>query len=216
MYVYTCLCATVLMPQFEPLFANIYIHLVARFISRKCKNTKYSDDNVREMPNLLDNRTSLLQNMQDRPELSDNILLKKEIHMQLLHLDSQVQNINDNTTLRDVRSCITSAIHLIKAQQQQQNPFSIRRNEPSNKLIKPQRPFFSTKKKRRKPAVRITKPTEHQKSYISTALLEKGTLYRSDSTMSLPRNPIGKCTAIDTCNNHITCLMSFRHASLDL
>lgn len=43
--------------------------------------------------------------------------------------------------------------------------------EPSNKNIQPQRPFQSTKKKSKKPTVRISKPTVQQKENLCDALL---------------------------------------------
>ena len=116
-----------------------------------------------------------------------------------------------------------SAWNLIKAREHLGKSFQSIKNEPSNKLIKPMRPFFSTKKKRKQSTIRIAKPTTQEKKDLCTALLDKRTaLYGSDSTVPLSRDTMSKCTPTGTftiCtsyNLYTTCLVSFRYASLDL
>ena len=129
--------------------------------------------------------------------------LREEVHTQLLHLASQLHLVQDNDTLKGIRSYITSAWNLIKVSQHPGNPFLITKYEPSNKRITPMRPFFSTKKKRKQSTVQITKPTAQQKDDICTALLDKHTsLYCSDYTSTpLSRITISKCTLTGTSLN---------------
>ena len=118
--------------------------------------------------------------------------------MALSSLAGHVQNTVDVGTLKEVRSCVTAAINLIRAHQGNAKPFLGTKAEPATKHIEKQRSFFSTKRKRKKATVRIQKPTPMEKDYICCALLEKHTsLYYSTNTESQIA-PITKSTLSKT------------------
>ena len=69
----------------------------------------------------------------------------------------------------------------------------ITKTEPATKHDEKQRPFVSTKRKKKKATVCMRKPTATEKDYICTALLEKhSSLYGSD--IKGPVIPISKNT----------------------
>ena len=93
-------------------------------------------------------------------------------------------NISDMDTLSDVRSLISSALNVVKAGNVKPQ-LPIATYQPPNKKIKTQRPFFSTKRKRKPATVRIVKPTSAEKIKICQALLSgPGKLTVSPSTYS--------------------------------
>ena len=66
---------------------------------------------------------SLLKALQDKAQLVDNTALQNEIQMALSSLAGHVQNTVDVWTLKEVRSCVTAAINLIRAHQDHSKPF---------------------------------------------------------------------------------------------
>ena len=50
-------------------------------------------------------------------------------------------------------------------------------HEPQNKNLQPQRPFYSTKKKRLPSTIKLAKPTEEEKKKICDALMTNHNLY---------------------------------------
>ena len=205
-----------------------HIHLVSRLTS-KASNPKANTDRLfehnpeislleiskhdftvpeasQQNDSMVQQATPLLKNLQEKTQLCNITVLRKEIQKQLFSLAGQLEFVCDIETLKDVRLYAFSAMNLIKARKNLTKSFPIDKNEPSNKLIEQQRIFFSTKKKKRKQAtVRIRKPTSKEKEDICTTLLEKQTsLYGPSSDMSfkgLSKNTISKW--IVPCELHI-------------
>ena len=76
--------------------------------------------------------------------------------------------------IKEIRQCITSAINIIKIRTSTTNgklhltPLAAK--QPVNKHIEKQRPFFSTKRKRKASNLRIRKPTVTEKDDIRASL----------------------------------------------
>ena len=135
-----------------------HIHLIAKYVSQKSSSNKPNDKH-------------LLENL--RNESKDQIdSLKWQVHTKALGLAAQVHLINNIDVLKSVISYIRSASNLTKMDKEMHTlPLLPSNNtEPSTKHIKPQRPFFSTKR-RRKATVRIAKPTVQEKEHICKILL---------------------------------------------
>ena len=125
---------------------------------------------------------------------------------------------------------ISSAINLIKVRQNIQVQLPNTKKEPANKHIQRQRPFVSTRKKKKQANVRIKKPTATEKEEICNALLEKSrSLYnheQKDLNVLLPKDKISKhntymyleyCVQIPVTINHDRGLQFFvRNASLPM
>ena len=188
-----------------------HIHLVARFSS---ENSNSNTDDLHEALELdnddlcktlehHDDETSLLLKLQEKTQLSDIAVLRKEVQTQLSGLAGQLHLVQDTETLKDVRSYITSAMNLLKARKHLENSFPITKKEPANKLIAQKRCFFSTKRKRKQARLRIMKPTAKEKDDICTALLDNHISLHSpeskSSFASLSRNTLSKCTPVHTC-----------------
>ena len=141
------------------------------------------------------NETALLEKLQEKSQLCDTAVFRREVQTKISVLNGHLNHIEDKETLKGVRSYISSALNLIKARQNLGKSFIVGKKQPPNKQIEQQRTFFSTKRKR-KVRVRIKKPTTEEKKEICTALLEKHkSLYSPEGKSffsSLSRNTISK------------------------
>jgi len=75
-------------------------------------------------------------------------------------LSNQIRKCDSLPALSIIDSLLKTANNAVKVnmpEKQQLNPIS---NEPSNKNIIPQRPFLSTKKRRKQPSLRLIKPNK--------------------------------------------------------
>lgn len=91
------------------------------------------------------------------------------IHTQLSTLTGHINQTQDMETLQEVKSLVTAALNIMKAREKAVLPAA--KQEPANKCITTQRPFFSTKRKRSRASVRLAKPTTQEKVDICKALL---------------------------------------------
>ena len=158
----------------------------------------------------------LLETLQDKTMLANIATVRKDVQRAISSLSGYLQKIDNIGTLKEIRSYITSAINLIRARQSIPQTFPATKTEPATKHVEKQRPFFSTKRKRKKAAVRLQKPTAKEKDYICTALLQKTSLYGTDSktaVATLSRNTLSK----RICSLYLPCsCIHTRNASLDM
>ena len=87
-----------------------------------CKTLEHHDD-----------ETSLLLKLQEKTQLSDIAVLRKEVQTQLSGLAGQLHLVQDTETLKDVKSYISSAMNLLKARKHLANSFPITKKESANK-----------------------------------------------------------------------------------
>ena len=161
-----------------------HIHLIARYVSHKPSSIKPDDQ-------------SLLENLKNG--LNDDMdSLRNQVQSEVLALAAHVHLINNIDVLKCIRSNIRSATNLIKTDKamSKPHPLPLNNKEPSTKHIKPQRPFFSTKRKKMKATVRLAKPTVQEKYHICSILLDSNVPLYPDpgksATTSLPPKDISK------------------------
>ena len=128
-------------------------------------------------------KNTLLATLQDKALLSDASAVRSDVHTCILSLAGYIQTIDDIGILKEVKSRIISTINLIQANQQIPNLFPNTNLQPPTTHVDRQRPFYSTKKKR-KISVRIRKPTTTEKKNISKALETHSMLY--DTRKEIP------------------------------
>ena len=146
-----------------------HIHLIAstnHHLASKCASTSFDQDH-----------DSLLAALQTN--VSEASHIKNTIIRELSSLSTQVQQCENLSALSTVNTVIKTANNAMKlniSDSSQLHPVS---NEPVNKKISLQRPFYSTKKKSKKPSLRLVKPSQMQKNEIRLKLNED-TLYCSE------------------------------------
>lgn len=147
----------------------------------------------------------LLENLQEKSQICDIAELRSRIQTRLLVLSGELNSVQDEDTLKNVRHLITSAMNLIKARTSSVIFSPVTKKEPANKKIEQQRSFFSTKRKRKQTNVRMKKPTANEKDDICTILLDTQTsLYGTKKKLPLTKNIISKCI-------HCFCIIIHAH-----
>ena len=98
---------------------------------------------------------------------------REGIQKQLATLGGYVSQADDIETLQEIKSLITAALNISKVNRCKAT-LPLPSNEPANKNIAVQRPFFSTKRKRKPANVRLPKPTTKEKEGICEILVSGG------------------------------------------
>ena len=107
--------------------------------------------------------------------------MKSTLIEKLSSLFNQIKNCDSLPALSIIDSLIKTANNAVKvntSEQQQLNPVC---NEPLNKNIILQRPFLSTKKRRKQPSLRLVKPSQSDKETICSKLNSQ-TLYSTSTS----------------------------------
>lgn len=160
---YTCNCPDALVR------ATIckHIHLLKRFLSDTSQT--YHEESHQNFQQV--EETVLLEKLPTKTcQLTS---CKTGIQNQLATLAGYLNTTTNISTLHDVKSLLNSAINLMKAKENIPAavlPDAI--NQPPNKHIATQRPFFSTKRKRKPANTRLAKPTTEEKMDIYKSLLQ--------------------------------------------
>ena len=103
------------------------------------------------------------------------------------HLYALLDQCTDEDILQHVRKNIRAALNLVEINIiEPSSRFNRLSNEPANKALSPQRPFFSTRKHHKTPSTKIAKPTDKQKHELKQSLLSKL------QSLNLPNSVIGK------------------------
>ena len=121
-----------------------HIHLLIRYIS---SDTTQDNHEMDEYPSKVEEEAALLKHLQD-PKQYKLKSYRNGIQDQLSTLTGYLNKVTDLDTLREVKTIVTSAINIIKAKENVQILEQVK-YEPPNKNISTQRPFFSTKRKRK-------------------------------------------------------------------
>ena len=167
-----------------------HVHLVARFRSSPETLANSPEHNVSTSQNEMDISEDVVSTLK-KPEANDTTIVRNNVQTALLSLAGYIQSVEDVTVLKELKSQIFSAVNFIKASTS--TPFLSTQNLPATAHIQKQRPFVSTKKKR-KTNTRIRKPTTSEKRDISRALLlTQCLLYGPKRTDTpIPQNTLGK------------------------
>ena len=160
--------------------ANIckHIHLVARFVNRFGRKAATSVDLERGREKYIEwQEADLLDSLPHTTQQTCPQTYKEGIQQTLSTIAGSLNNINDIDLLKDVKSLLNSAWNIIKARKNHVSLPVPNKKDPPNKKISTQRSFFSTKKKRNPPTVRLAKPTQKEKSDVISFLIgQKATL----------------------------------------
>ena len=109
-------------------------------------------------------------------DVSDVSHVKNDIIEKLSSLSTQVQQCDSLSTLSAVESLIKTANNAIKVNIGDSSQLHPLVNEPTNKKVSLQRPFHSTRKRNKRPSLRLAKPSQIQKNDICVKL-NQSTLY---------------------------------------
>ena len=85
---------------------------------------------------------------------------RQKIMKHLSALTTHVQLCNSIPALVAIESHLISACNAAKITETSNESFKSIEVAPANKKVTPQRPFYSTKSQKKKPAIRLAKPTE--------------------------------------------------------
>ena len=114
-------------------------------------------------------------------DVNDVSNIKNAIIQKLSSLSTEIQQCENLSALSAVESIIKNANNAIKmnfSKSPQLNPIT---NEPVNKKMELQRPFHSTKKRTKRPSLRLAKPSQMQKNDICLKL-NQSTLYSTEES----------------------------------
>ena len=197
-HTYTCNCP-------DALIHNTickHIHLVVQCTT----NTQNSGDQLHTQAHHSDSpvavgEDAILHDVQQKDTTDSIIELRKRVHSKLAIITTQINQCTTASTLSAAETHLNFAINIIRAMHSTPpNIVMLPSREPSNKNIQPQRPFHSTKKKSKKPTVRISKPTVQQKESLCNALLDSG----SNASIYTTGGIMSKLNKYTTCNLSIT------------
>lgn len=204
-HMYCCNCADALIRH----TICKHIHLTVIVTTKNTQTVTQDDKNVEELST--ENLLSAVQT-----DACDISTLKQNIMRKLSVLTAQVQLCYSIPALHAIESHIQTACKATSISSDLKRCFSTTTNCPANKKITPQRPFYSTKSKRKRPTIRLAKPTQKEKQNICVLLREKK-LYNEEDMDTLPSEEISKYTAC-TCSIIIiiyACLLHvYAHNSL--
>ena len=173
-HTYSCNCADALIK------ATIckHIHLLVKYLSAHGHHEDYSQ--TQEHGELSQEEPELLASLQD-VDTHDLSSFRAGINQQLSTLAGHLHAVTDISTLKDVKSLLTSALSVIKVGEGSAAALPVPTRDPPNKCLQTQRPFFSTKRKRKSTRVRLSKPSKEEKMNICRTLL---TSTKQESTTS--------------------------------
>ena len=107
-------------------------------------------------------------------EYTTTVVKKEEIQKDMDHLYALLDQYTNEDILQHVRKDIRAALNLVEVNIiEVSSKFNRLSNEPANKALSPQKPFFSTRKHRKTPSTKIAKPTNKQKHELKQLLLSK-------------------------------------------
>ena len=158
-----------------------HIHLVATI--EKTKH-RWADEHTRDTMTFNNTDSEEVLSALQSDHNSDLIELKHKMMRRLSALTSQVQLCTSIPVLKAIESHLTAACNTSKIRNDKPpgSTFNTSSVVPPNKKVVPQRPFFSTKSKRKHPTIRLAKPTQKEKENIHTLLNEKKLYGQSKST----------------------------------
>ena len=133
-----------------------HVHLVVR----SAGNTQLNPP----QPNVQSSGT-LLSSVQNKCTIGGTTQIKDRLLLKVSNIAAHITATADRDMLLDVEKHLNSCVNLFKAYQSQKS------NEPSNKRILQQRPFYSTKRKRKTAKIRLAKPSFDEKASVTTRLL---------------------------------------------
>ena len=96
---------------------------------------------------------------------NDSFELKQRLQSQLAGLGIHIERCNDFNILLSAQAHIDSALTIIKGKELKLPSI------PANKKVVPQRSFYSTKKRSRRPLMHIAKPSFEERQALSQHLL---------------------------------------------
>ena len=106
-------------------------------------------------------------------EYSTTAAMKEDIERDMDHLYALLDQCTDEDILQHVKKNIRAALNLVEVNIiEASSRFNRLSNEPANKALSPQKPFFSTLKHCKTPT-KIVKPTDKQKHELKHSLLLK-------------------------------------------
>ncbi len=157
-----------------------HVHLVARFLQSKPSYEPNLDDpytTVDGSPSVANDvgpRSDLiLQEVQQKHKEFDLASLRERLQDKLAIISAQVLQCTSVAALQAAERHLSSIVGVIKALEINTTTGLTRictSKEPSNKNITPQRKFVSTKRKRKLPTVRLSKPTFLEKEEVCNNL----------------------------------------------
>ena len=90
--------------------------------------------------------------------------MKEDIQRDMDHLYSLLDQCTDEDILQQIRKNIRAMLNLVEVNIiEASSRFNRLSNEPANKALSSQKPFFSTQKHCKTPSTKIAKPTNKQK-----------------------------------------------------
>ena len=129
----------------------------------------------------------------------DDLISEKEaILHKMSMLTAQIQQCNDVTALRAVKTHISFARSILHVISDETGPtYTTTSNEASNKKVVPQQRFRSTKKRSRSTNVRLAKPSPGEKNIVCHSLMEMKELYPAkeikSNNLTLRGYTLSKC-----------------------
>ena len=166
----------------------MHIHLVVRFKQEKQEKPDMLHDHGPEFDidphspppvNEVGSERILCDCKGSKNSESEVLALREKLKENLSILCAHVNQCSSTVALLSAKSHVTSAINIIKSLNHTTTEIKLPHKtgpEPSNKNITPQRRFFSTKNKFKRPTVRLSKPSTEEKDKICTSLLNSGPL----------------------------------------
>ena len=136
-----------------------HVHLVMRFnntVNKKPEHLRMTDSQR------IQTQSELLTHITTRPTIEGHTQLRNRLLTKLSNLKNHVTETNDKESLIALNRKLDVCLALFGPTNNSKNT-----NEPSNKLIKVQRSFYSTKRKRQTTNIRIAKPSREEKNEIS-------------------------------------------------
>ena len=162
-----------------------HIHLIVKFRTDKYIN--------KTQQGYVHNRTTELTQLHEAVKSdfagSDVMEIREQVITKLQRITTLIEQCTDKETLQVVNGQLNTTIGLVKCHSKQYKPVlpQINNCEPSNKTIKPQRPFFSTRKRRKTATIRVAKPTTLEKELTESRLRSDNLIY------TVKKSAYGKC-----------------------
>ena len=165
-HMYCCNCADALIHH----TICKHIHLVATTMNTKQSKHYHSEEDL----NNVNTDNVLISTLQSDGQC-DLSQLKQKVMRRLSALTTQIHLCNSIPALSAIDSHLVSACNAAKIidtseTSNKSKAFSTSTNNPANKKITPQRPFYSTKSKTKRPTIRLAKPTQKEKEDLCTLL----------------------------------------------
>ena len=194
-HVYSCTCLDFLINY----TMCKHIHLVAT--NNKCNTevqTKCTRSEYKHKPLYVKKHPTIrLVSQQDQTITS----IKNRLYQKLSALLLLVRQSSNTALLLSAEDHVNSASSLLKLTQSNTVAQNIKiSRSPANKHLTTQRPFYTTKKKRKKQERCLVKPTVDDKKEVATFLLHDKSLYSKEATEAKDTITRGKqCTSWLVC-----------------